>query len=377
MIKIQFIHLIGLFLINFLFTNQVLSAEEIHTESVSAQDQTPVAIYKTEESIYLIAGNSYSPTKGSGSWLWKIDSDGNKIKEENLDLFKGRLQNVIILGKNEIVLMKESAGIKFKTNDGNFLCAISTNNKNDSINPQNYIQLIKKDKRDKILWDVKHGGFSKDSDIYFYNGINTKKGEYLFLLTEGKYNKFGAGPSSVWLLKCDASGNIVAKIKNPDGRINFRSNNYLALNGNNIIFSYSTSELPSCDKVPAKISFGAKIVCLDYNMKKLWEKTLSGYQSMIPPLVTSTSDGNFLVVGVVDKGPQIIKLSPAGDVLWEKVYQKIATDNLSYNVIGLVAHDNICMIVGSVSDFMKSNIERVFLLKIDTKTSNAIWQKQF
>ncbi|HUU39428.1 MAG TPA: hypothetical protein VMW42_00660 [Desulfatiglandales bacterium] len=336
----------------------------------------PTSVGISASGYYIVAGNSHAtgPDYDISSWIWGVDSNGNKVKEMTFKSPKHMLKDIIIT-EGGFIPIGSFVGNFFRSTDGNFVFGETTNSRRDYEDPHNLFKIFKEDQNKKIIWERIHDITGNDANFYVIVGGNLKDGDYVFLAKEGNYDKFGRGSSKVWLVICDQTGNIKGKVSLPNGRIYADGQHLLAINKDTFAFTYSASEFPPCENVPRDLSFSAKIACFNYHLEKKWERILTGYDDFLEPRILLTADGDYLVAGAVDKGIKVSKISAGGDIIWERNYQSDEKGSLYYHVAGLAATEGMCLVAGCVS--VKDDPERVFLLKFCPKTSNIIWQKTY
>ena len=111
------------------------------------------------------------------------------------------------------------------------------------------------------------------------------------------------------------------------------------------------------------------IVKTDPNGEQVWTKTFGGGGVDIANSVIETSDGNYLIAGYVqNKGAGagdmwLVKIDPAGNLLWDKTLGKSGPDQAKKLI---QTTDNNYAILGTIS-------QGITLLKIDT-IGNIIWE---
>jgi len=113
--------------------------------------------------------------------------------------------------------------------------------------------------------------------------------------------------------------------------------------------------------------------------KTLWKKAFGGKKRDLATSLTMTRDGNLVAVGHGqsfnkngDFDVYAVKLTPKGDMLWQKAYGGDETDNAN----GVCAtKDGGVMIAGSTESYGKGYND-IYLLKLD-KDGNKVWQKTY
>jgi hypothetical protein len=383
-------------------------AKEMENSATDNANHTPKSIVRSNDGHYFIAGNAYSRANGESYWIWKIKGDGEKVWAKK---FKSHYQDkvtaiintpdggVLVLGhmfvyepeigyrcwikridtNGETSFTKTIDGfgwadILLRTTDGNYLIAGTTNRKGNKGDDNRDAWIVKLNPIGNIIWSK---FYDKGSDEAVFSGVNVENDGFLFSATSGKQNKFGQGPSEGWIVKYDSAGVLLAEAKLADCR-SISSGAYIATKAAEFAVICSTSQLPPIDKVPLMFpSFGARITGFDYKLKELWGLNRAGYSSIMTPMIATSTDGHYIIAGVVEKGIKIDRLGPDGKLVWERTAEYIQKGHFSSNVEDIIIDNNIAFILGNLSELEINGQEQVFLLKIDTMTGNILLHKTY
>jgi len=112
--------------------------------------------------------------------------------------------------------------------------------------------------------------------------------------------------------------------------------------------------------------------------EKLWSKLYTGYKLMRPTKIIETFDNNLVVTGIVSEGDSVphkiwvAKITPFGDVLWEKLY-KGRGDAYSTDLIQTFDHGLV--ISGYTADDVH-DFPDWYVIKLDS-IGNKIWDKSY
>lgn len=371
--------------------------------------RSPACLVPARGGKHFLAGNSYSKEAGGSFWIWKVNEKGEAVwqkdfqsenQDEVLALIATDDGGVLAVGHlfayrpkigyrswvkklnkdGEAVYTKiidgyARAEIILETDDGNYLLGGTGRQKEDKSTYDAW--LMKMDPQGERVWEK---SYDRGSDEAIHSGVQINKGEFLFLATRGTYNKFGQGPSEVWLFTCNSTGEIIKETQLPDGRIMSRSGQLIAGNEDQFAVVYTTTQLPSICSVDVTTtpSFGAQVVGFSDQLEQQWSKSIAGYSSILTPLIQPLPDGGYLVAGSVKEGPKMDKIGHGGNEIWTQIIPLKAEGFSIYDVRGLVVEKANAYIMGSVMRPMSGDYSsRVFLFKVETQTSNILWQKEY
>jgi hypothetical protein len=129
-------------------------------------------------------------------------------------------------------------------------------------------------------------------------------GGFTLAANSGQYNKFGAGPSDVWIVKCDKAGNVLAETLFPG-----RHPTIAMTGGGHYAVSYSVADFPAGDMY---------ITGLDEKLNKIWEiKSIDKNPGSGIYRIAVDQQGNFVVAGSKFGKLWLWKISDKGAVLWD------------------------------------------------------------
>lgn len=191
----------------------------------------------------------------------------------------------------------------------------------------------------------------------------------------------------VWAIKTDSSGNLEwsryfggSFTDTPFGVVETADNSYIiAASSDSNDFNISNN-LGTYDFWILKISSDGTLI---------WEKNFGGSEIDEPRGITTTNDGNFIIVGDTRSSDKdvsfnngaadlwMIKISTDGNLIWEKTF-----GGTSFDVARSISktQDNGFLIAGysrsTDNDFTNFGQNDAWLLKVDA-SGNKIWQKFF
>jgi hypothetical protein len=136
-----------------------------------------------------------------------------------------------------------------------------------------------------------------------------RDGGCVLAINSGKYNKFGAGPTALWLVRCDADGNKIADAVIDGAQIYAAGQKYLALLQNDaFVVSYTIGQLSG------DMHFEAHLQAFDDKLKPMWSSKPSIVTSVGSMLIVRRSDENqgdiAAVSGAIGGSPIVMFVSP-------------------------------------------------------------------
>jgi hypothetical protein len=283
---------------------------------------------------YIISGFTTSTSNNSrDAYLVKIDDSGNILWEKK---YGGS-------GNDGI----EAA---FPTPDGGFiLTGYSTST---GTNGSDDLYLVKTDAAGNELWSKFIGGPAQD----WGNMVQpTPDGGYIIL---GITYSFGAGGGDYYLVRTDASGNVMWSKTYGGANLDEGKNIRVTSDGGFIVTGDTDS-------------FGAGnsdiyVIKTDANGDSLWTKTYGGADKDVSKMIEPTPDGGYIIAGIsrsfglTDPDFWIIKTDGTGSVSWTKEYG----GNSNEHCYALrPTSDGGYIAVGHSASF--GNLEQVYLLKLD------------
>ena len=178
--------------------------------------------------------------------------------------------------------------------------------------------LVKTDSVGGLQWNKTYGGSSIDNA---YSVVQTGDGGYALA---GRTYSFGAGLSDFWLVKTDASGNMLwnrtyGGTKDDWGFQVIQSND-----GGYAIVGYTNS---------FSASYDSWLVKTDSAGNAQWNRTYGGASSDYTYSVVQSSDGGYAIGGHTNSFGAgnydfwLVKADSAGSMLWNKTYGGANVDN--------------------------------------------------
>jgi len=260
----------------------------------AAGDDVAYSVVQTSDGGYALAGTSNSWVPGDGYDMWLVKTDGS-----------GNVRWSLTYGGTGL----DVAYSVVQTKDGGYALAGYTN----SFGAGGFdFWLVKTDSNGNMLWNKTYGGTGTD---IAYSMVQTSDGGYALA---GYTDSFGAGGADFWLVKTDASGNMLWN---------------KTYGGTGADEAYSVVQTSDGGYALAGItnSFGAGgwdfwLVKTDMNGNMLWNKTYGGTGDDYASSMIQTSDGGYAIAGetISFGGSWLVKTDANGNMLWNKTYGGVA-----------------------------------------------------
>jgi ribosomal protein S11 len=305
------------------------------------------SVQQTSDGGYILAGRTYSFGAGSADiFLIKTYANGN-----------------IIWAKTYGGTYYDGASSVQQTSDGGYIVAGLTYSFGAGSSD---IFLIKTDASGNIIWAKTYGGTGYYEDEA-YSVQQTSDGGYI---VAGRTASFGVDSGDIFLIKTDASGNVIWAKTYGGTSYNWTSSVQQTSDGGYIVAGRTRS-------------FGAGyydafLVKTNANGNIQWAKTYGGIYYDDASSVQQTSDGGYIVAGWtssfgVDSGDIfLIKTDASGNVIWAKTYGGTSGDG-AYSV--QQTSDGGYIVAGATASFGAGYYD-AFLVKTDAN-GNIIWAKTY
>jgi ribosomal protein S11 len=248
-----------------------------------------------------------------------------------------------------------------QTSDGGYIVACGTDSLGVGFSDA---FLVKTDASGNIIWAKTYGGTSYD---WASSAQQTSDGGYI---VAGGTRSFGAGGDDIFLIKTDASGNIIwAK----------------TYGGTGYDLAYSVQQTSDGGYIVAGVtwSFGAGggdifLIKTDANGNIIWAKTYGGTSDDWASSVQQTSDGGYIVAGVTWSfgagyfDAFLIKTDADGNIIWAKTYGGTDWEEAYYVQ---QTSDGGYIVAGWTGSF-SAGIPDAVLIKTDAN-GNVSWAKTY
>lgn len=287
-------------------------------------DELPVSIRNISTGGYIIAGTSTSSVSGDVS---NVNHGLNDYWIALLDHY-GSIDNNRLLGGNGD---EAATDIQLTSDGGLIIAGYSTSSANGDVTGTNHglydYWIVKTDINANIQWSKLLGGNNNDVP---YSIQQTADGGYIV----GGYSSSSAngdvtaanhGAQDYWIVKLDASGNILWNKLLGGSNNDVPSSIQQTSDGGYIIAGYSRSSA-SGDVTDINhgnsVTTDSWIVKLNSSGGIVWNKLLGGSQDDASSSIQQTSDGGYITAGYFTSGGftnyWIIKLDAAGNTTWNK-----------------------------------------------------------
>ena len=312
-------------------------------------------------------------------WLLKFDSNNSLQWNKTYGGFEDDRGNRLI-----------------QTTDGGYaLIGFSKSNDGDvsNNNGQNDFWLVKLDTNASLIWEKTFGFGGADSGISM---IQTNDGGYLLTGILDVTASGGQGNSKslarkhaggdYWVIKVNANGTKEWS-KFYGGTFTDTPNDLIQTLDNDYII-VGSSDSNDIDITNNKGSYDFWVVRIDGNGTIVWERSFGGSETDEAYAISKSGDGNFLIIGDTSSSDKdvsnnngaadlwVIKMSPNGELLWEKTY---GGSNFDVGRSIRSTPDGNFIISGSSrsldGDINSNNGQNdAWVLKIDSN-GNLLWQQ--
>ena len=249
-----------------------------------------------------------------------------------------------------------------RTPDNGFLIAGSTDSYGSG---KNTLYLVKSDSTGKEMWSKIFGGAGEDNAeaMALTNDNN--------VIIGGVTSSF-SGNYDLYLLKVSLNGDLIWE--KSLGSTDFEWGTDIAvLSDGYAICGYMIT--------PSTGGDGGDFVILrtDLGGNTLWSKTFSRPDREWPYAMTATSDGGFLLAGLIHPDGVnnvdifLIKTDDTGGVVWEEAYGG-SGDERAFAVTE--TSDGGYVVAGSTRSFSFANLEQAYVVKVDAG-GTMIWDEYF
>jgi hypothetical protein len=224
------------------------------------------------------------------------------------------------------------------------------------------VYLVKTDARGTMLWNKTYGGKGDDKG---YSVVQTCDGGYA---VAGYTQSFGTGIADVYLVKTDASGNMVwnktygVGTNDDEGQCVVET-----ADGGYAIAGYTTTYGAG--------DYHVYLVKTDSAGTIQWNKTYGETGEDRGYSVIQTPDGGYAIGGETSPGPNmyLVKTDASGNMMWSKTFGGTNPSVLSGAVIQ--ASDGGYVIAGRTYDYGAGNND-VYLVKTDA-SGTLLWSKTY
>jgi hypothetical protein len=221
-----------------------------------------------------------------------------------------------------------------------------------------------------VAWSVQQttdGGYVVSGSLFFWN-----------ITTTG----YGLWDPNCGIVKLDANGNITWQISLGGGMEEHGKSIQQTSDGGYIVAGPSNA-------MGHNFSYNYWIVKLDANGNIAWQKTLGGTGYDVANSIQQTSDGGYIVAGLItsidgdvtgnhgEEDAWIVKLDANGNIVWQKSLGGSGFDRI-YSIQqtvdgGYIAAGNSSSIDGDLTGI--NNIGTYWIVKLDAN-GNITWQKK-
>lgn len=303
------------------------------------------SVQQTAEGGYVTIGWTYSLGAGSYDvYLVKTDASGNMTWQKTFG------------GAND-----DYGYAVRQTMDGGYIIAGMTYSFGAGIAD---VYLVKTDASGNMTWQKTFGGTGYDLG---YSVRQTTDGGYIIA---GLTYSSGAGSGDVYLIKTDASGNLLWSKTFGGTNSEFAYSVQQTSDAGYVITGYTYSFVPG--------GYDVYLVKTDASGNMLWQKTFGGANDDLGYSVQPTADGGYIITGyTVSFGTggsdvYLVKTDASGNMTWQKTLGGTSSD---YGYSVRQTADGGYVIAGYTYSFGAGGSD-VYLVKTDA-SGTMLWQKTF
>ncbi len=296
------------------------------------------AIVQTSDGGYINAGETYSFGNTGGGiypevWVTKLDASGN-------------IQWTRTIGGSS----EEFVGVIIQTSDGGYAVAGETRSFGQGSND---VYVVKLDASGNLVWTRTIGGGAGDGALAIREAPNGD------LVVSGYTNSFGQGLSDIYVIRLDATGNVLwtRSIGGPDAE--FAYQHVIMNDGSIVVAGYTYSYSQGNEDL--------YLIKLDATGNLQWTRTVGGANSDGAFSVTVTQDGGIVAAGYTNSFGQgsfdiyVVKFDNAGNLLWTRTIGSAGYD-LARSIIETSTGD--LLVVGFTDSFGSGNRD-FYIVRLD------------
>jgi uncharacterized delta-60 repeat protein len=303
------------------------------------------SIQQTTDGGYIVAGRTRSFGAGLDDfWVLKLNASGNVQWQKTY-------------GGTD---WDEASSIQ-QTSDGGYIVAGYTDFWGAGRRLDFWV--LKLNSRGDVVWQKTYGGRSEDRAFSIQQ---TSDGGYI---VAGYTGSFGAGGGDFWVLKLSGRGDVVWQKSYGEKREDSANSIRQTSDGGYIVAGYTGSFGAGLDDF--------WVLKLDASGDVVWQKTYGGESRDRARSIQQTSDGGYIVAGYTGSfgagsyDSWVLKLDVSGDVVWQKTYGGKEWDEASSIQ---QTSDGGYITAGASGDFAAGT--RFWVVKLDA-TGDVQWQKTF
>ncbi len=379
-----------------------------------SMDRTPIAMAAVPGGV-IVCGEYFKDGGDTddfeeGYWIWRMDADGNQVWTRDFVSEDQEAPVALVAASDGVQLMGErfingsgyqsfmksvkgDGAIGEQVNvtapgiprtmlalaDGTFVIAGGSDEApekkgKDDADYDAWLLCVKSD--GAIVWQK---WLDKGNDEGVYALTTGTNGTIYCLANSGKLDKFGSGPSIVWLFEYNVDGNVVRETTLPEGSFIVKGGNGLLVRqGEKLLASISLPQSAiSKDVKRDEFSFPARFASFTTSLDLQWTVDYVENHGVSTPKIAPTDSG-FVLASAGAKTPLLTILTPQGELGKTIKGEKWSFTPMS-QAESVVVNDGKAYVAGSVSDFMSDDDDgdKTFVTCFDVNTQKVLWQNTY
>ena len=330
-------------------------------------EKAPSGILKVE--FYIDGTKVGEDTQSPYEYSWnttQVSNEGHTIKVKAIDNAGNSDSATITVYVNNsgVITWQKTYGGSYadgansiqQTRDGGYIAAGYTKSYGAGGSD---VYILKLNASGNLLWQKTFGGSGSE---LAYSIQQTTDGGYI---VAGYTDSFGAGSSDIYVLKLDESGNATWTKTFGGSTYDYVGSIQQTTDGGYIVAGWTASSGAG--------DFDAYILKLDESGNTTWTKTFGGSTYDYAYSIQQTTDGGYIVAGTTlsfgagNADGYVLKLDENGNLLWDKTFGRSGSNGEAHSIKQVA--DGGYIVAGTLN-------YHAYVLKLD-ENGNLLWEKTF